>query len=361
MTSNSPSSMNSSSKSSPLLNPATAPPQTVSANNRSTTRPPGRPPKEASEDHSQTTIGDGFRVVSKRGHATTITTNNNSPSSSPPAKVANTREVPSPPSKPTDDNDEMGDQDSQDSQPSLDAAQSTHSLLQRINALEIYVAAQDQRIHQLEAIIEQTNFPHQPREADPIIREIQEKLRTIEATPIASYRDIAAKGIPNLASAVIKEQTERQKRSKSIIIRDNNEGSNAISQSPTTLLQDISTWLGTHGLTPDDTTGLSARLIPRKPNLSTHTAASSPVGATIIVTLPSIADRLPIIGKLKRSVRSTPSCNSIYVDPDLTPAEAKAQQALRQERNRLNAARMDEDMTTYHFGIRSGRVVKLQH
>jgi uncharacterized coiled-coil protein SlyX len=236
-----------------------------------------------------------------------------------------------------------------------------HSLLQRINALEIYVSAQDQRIHQLEAIIEKTNFPHNPHEADPIIREIQEKLRNIETTPIASYRDIAAKGIPNLASAVIKEQDERLKRSKSLVIRDNNEGPNAISQSPTTLLHDISTWLGTHGLTPDDTAGLSARLITRKPNPSTHTAASSPNGATIIVTLPSITDRLPIIAKLKRSVRSTPSCNSIYVDPDLTPAEAKAQQALRQERNRLNAARMDEDIATYHFGIRSGRVVKIQH
>ena len=48
----------------------------------------------------------------------------------------------------------MGDQDSQDSQPSSEAAHTMHSLLQRINSLEIYVSAQDQRIHQLEAIIE---------------------------------------------------------------------------------------------------------------------------------------------------------------------------------------------------------------
>ena len=87
MTSNSPSVMNSSLKSSPPPNLANAPPQIVSANNRSTTRLPGRPPKEVTEDHSQTTIGDGFRVVTKRGHATTITTSNNSPSSSPLPKL----------------------------------------------------------------------------------------------------------------------------------------------------------------------------------------------------------------------------------------------------------------------------------
>jgi uncharacterized protein YnzC (UPF0291/DUF896 family) len=240
-------------------------------------------------------------------------------------------------------------------------AQTLQSLLDRINALEIYVTAQDQRISYLEAELQQANNPslHHTTAADPIIQDLQAKIKSIEATtPKASYRDATAKGIPDLASAVIKEQAERSKRSKTIVIRDNNE---AISQSPATLLQDITTWLGTHGLSPDDTAGLSARLIPRKPSPSTLTAAPSSAGITIIVTLPSIIDRLPIIAKLKRSVRSTPSCHSIYVDPDLTPAEAKEQQALRQERNRLNAERNDEDIRNYHFGIRSGRVVKLQH
>ena len=358
MTTNSPSSMNSSSKSSSPLNPATAPlklpPQSIEASlvllAVHLKKHPKTTPKRLLETDSVWCQSEVMPPPSLP--PTTVHHRLPLPKLQIPAKFPHPQK-----NQPTTST-KWG---TKTARTANHRSQSTHSLLQRINALEIYVAAQDQRIHRLEAIIEQSNFPHQPREADPIIREIQEKLRTIEATPIASYRDIAAKGIPNLASAVIKEQTERLKRSKSIIIRDNNEGSNAISQSPATLLQDISTWLGTHGLTPDDTAGLSARLIPRKPNLSTHTAASPPVGATIIVTLPSITDRLPIIAKLKRSVRSTPSCNSIYVDPDLTPAEAKAQQALRQERNRLNAARMDEDITTYHFGIRSGRVVKLQH
>ena len=60
-------------------------------------------------------------------------------------------------------------------------------------------------------------------------------------------------------------------------------------------------------------------------------------------------------------MRSSTTCDTIYIDPDLTPSEAKEQHGLRQERNRLNAERHDEDIRNYHFGIRSGRVVNLQH
>ena len=85
----------------------------------------------------------------------------------PPAKVANTREVPSPP----EDYDEMGD--SQVSHSSAEAAQTLHSLLQRINALEVYVTAQDQRIVQLEAEIEKISGPHQSyADVDPFIKDI---------------------------------------------------------------------------------------------------------------------------------------------------------------------------------------------
>jgi hypothetical protein len=257
----------------------------------------------------------------------------------------------------------MGDQDSQDSQPSLEEAQTAHSLLQRLNALEIYVAAQDQRILQLEDIIKNTNNHYQHfGDADPIIKDIQDKIRNIEATPKTSYRDAAAKGIPDLASAVIKEQSERLKRAKSIVIRVANAGPQSILQSPDSLRQDISRWLSAHGINPDDMAGLSARLINRKPSTSsTSSAQSPPTGATVVVTLPSITDRIPIIAHLKRSVRSKTTSDTIYIDPDLTPAEAKEQHGLRLHRNRMNSERSDDDIAAHHFGIRSGRVVKLLH
>jgi hypothetical protein len=250
--------------------------------------------------------------------------------------------------------------DGQDSQASTEAAQTMHSLLQRISSLEVYVAAQDQRIAQLESEIEKNNGPHQhPSDSEGIIKDIQEKIRHIESTPKTSYRDAAAKGIPELASAVIKEQAERSKRSKSIVIRVNNAGPQSILQSPDSLRQDVSNWLTTHGIKPEDMDGLSARLIPRKPTTTLSDQSPYP-GATVVVTLPSITDRIPIIALLKRSVRSSPT-SDIYIDPDLTPAEAKEQHRLRQERNRMNAERRDEDTRSFHFGIRSGRVVKVQH
>ena len=67
------------------------------------------------------------------------------------------------------------------------------------------------------------------------------------------------------------------------------------------------------------------------------------------------------MAKLKRFARSSPHCESVYIDPDLTPSEAKEQHALRQERNHLNAQRQTEDIATHHFGIRSRRVVKILH
>ena len=60
-------------------------------------------------------------------------------------------------------------------------------------------------------------------------------------------------------------------------------------------------------------------------------------------------------------MRSLPTGDTIYIDPDLTPAEAKEQHGLRLHRNRMNSERSEEDIAAHHFGIRSGRVVKLQH
>jgi len=157
------------------------------------------------------------------------------------------------------------------------------------------------------------------------------------------------------------------KRSKNIIIRD---------KAPETLensqpgpynqdqLESLRTLLSSHGLSPNELSGLSARLVPTRPDLSNPTASPSHShsrGLTIIVTLPHITDRTQIVTKLKRSARLSPHCESFFFDPDLTHSEAREQHTLRQERNYHNALRQAEDIATYHFGIRSGRVVKIIH
>ena len=157
------------------------------------------------------------------------------------------------------------------------------------------------------------------------------------------------------------------KRSKNIVIRDKVPAPLEDSQ-PGPYNQDqlesLGALLSSHGLSPDELSGLSARLVPTRPDLSNPAALPSPShsrGLTIIVTLPHITDRTQIVAKLKRSARSSPHCESFFFDPDLTPSEAREQHTLRQERNYLNAQRQAEDIATYHFGIRSGREVKIIH
>ena len=90
-------------------------------------------------------------------------------------------------------------------------------LPQRISALEAHVTAQDQRILQLETEIQRINEPSQshPVESHPIIQDMQAKINfMVSTTPKTSYRDAASKRLPDLASAVIREQAERLKRSK---------------------------------------------------------------------------------------------------------------------------------------------------
>jgi hypothetical protein len=343
--------------------PTAAAPRTGSlSKNVSTARPPGRPPKEITEDHLQATIGDGFRVVAKRGHSNSLTTSNDSPSSSPPTKVPNTHQDSLQPPNPTENNPEMEDDSSQHSEESVEPDETTTlTLLQRLNALEVYVAAQDQRILNLEAEVRELKGTQPPSmAADNIIQELQAKMRNIEANPKPSYRDAAAKGIPDLASAVIKEQAERLKRCKSLVIRDNSTALNRVVQTLETSQADISNWLHSHGLTPADTDGMTTRTI-QKTNVTSSSTAAQTNGTIVIVTLPTIIDRISILTKIKKSIRTSPTCASVYVDPDLTPSEAKEQQVLRQERNRLNSERSAEEVANYHYGIRSGRVVKLSH
>ena len=292
---------------------------------------------------------------------------NSIPSSSPPTKSTNLLQDISQPSHQTED----GEVTKAEDLPSSAEAPTAQFLLQRISALEAYVTAQDQRILHLETEIKRINGPpqHYPVESHPVIKDLQAKITAIaSATPKTSYRDAAAKRLPDLASAVLKEQAERLKRSKSLVIRDRNPDPPALHHSAGPYdheqKESLCTWLSLHGLTPAELTGLSARLIPTRPDLSNPTAISPPShsrGITIIVTLPSMTDRTQTVAKLKRSVRSSPNGEFVFIDPDLTPTEAKEQQVLRQERNHLNAQRQAEDIATYHFGIRSGRVVKDLH
>jgi hypothetical protein len=257
----------------------------------------------------------------------------------------------------------MDDIASQHSDESTEPDEATYrTLLQRLNALEVYVAAQDQRISNLEAEVRELKGTQPPSmEAAHIIQELQAKMRNIEANPKPSYRDAAAKGIPDLASAVIKEQAERLKRSKSLVIRDKSTAPHRVVQTLDAYQDDITNWLHSHGLNPADTDGMTSRLIPQKTNITSSSAAAQTNMTTIIVTLPAITDRISILAKIKKSVRSSPTSAAIYVDPDLTPSEAKEQQVLRQERNRLNSGRPVDEVASYHYGIRSGRVVKLSH
>ena len=121
----------------------------------SSTRPVGRPPKELVQDHLQSTIGDGFRIVTKRAHNSTSSPSNSIPSSSPPTKSPNLLQDTSQPSHQTKD----GEVTSAEDLPSSAEAPTVQFLLQRISALEAYVTAQDQRILHLEAEIERINGP----------------------------------------------------------------------------------------------------------------------------------------------------------------------------------------------------------
>jgi hypothetical protein len=52
---------------------------------------------------------------------------------------------------------------------------------------------------------------------------------------------------------------------------------------------------------------------------------------------------------------------NVFVDADLTPAEAQEQYDLRLRRNKLNNDRPEADKSNYHFGVRNGKVIKLSH
>jgi hypothetical protein len=169
-----------------------------------------------------------------------------------------------------------------------------------------------------------------------------------------SYKDVLKSDLPDIANTIIKEQDDRKRRIKNIIIKDN--GDTIIkSNNP---MEDILPFLTSLGANREDLTDIAVRVIINKP-ITSSSRTTPAARKSIIVTLPNIGDRYTIIAKLRKSLRNSIDPSSIYIDPDYTPSEAKDQFDLRTERNRLNSLRKDEDKDKFYFGIRRGRVVKV--
>jgi hypothetical protein len=175
-----------------------------------------------------------------------------------------------------------------------------------------------------------------------------------------SYRDALKAGIPEITSTIIKEQSERQKRIKNIIIKDKRHPNSSLIKPATDPSSAVNAWLISQGLTQQETKNSSIRVISNKPTPSPDPSHQHG-GHTIIVTLPHVENRFLIIGKIKRNLKGNQDNVSLYVDADLTPAEAQEHYHLRSERNKLNMERSEVDKTTHHFGIRNGKIIKISH
>jgi hypothetical protein len=184
----------------------------------------------------------------------------------------------------------------------------------------------------------------------------------ISPTPPPTYKAALQQSIPDLTSSIIKEQLERSKRLKNIVIRERNASEStsilATLKNPTA---DTVSWLRGLGASPEETANITVRVAPSRP-MPTPTPPSRTIpstNSTLIVSLPNLVDRNIFLAKLKKSLRNRSQEPSIFIDPDFTPSEAKEQYSLRQERNRLNCSRSVEEKTTFYFGIRGNKVIKI--
>jgi hypothetical protein len=220
------------------------------------------------------------------------------------------------------------------------------------------------RVYEQGLIIE-----HQKQEIESlkvVYNDHEIKLNHVLATPsptrdtnqTPSYKEDLKTGLPELTNNIIKEQSDRQRRSKNIIIKDKRNPNESLIKPSTDPTKAVQTWLTSHGLTQKEITNSCVRVIPNKP-----IPASDPTpqhgGHTIIITLPGVDNRFTAIGKIKRSIRENTNTNLVFVDADLTPTEASEQYNLRLQRNQLNAERLDK--SSHHFGIRNGKVIKITH
>jgi hypothetical protein len=183
---------------------------------------------------------------------------------------------------------------------------------------------------------------------------------TTQAQQTPSYKDALKSGIPEITSTIIKEQSERQRRSKNIIIKDKRHPNESFITPGTDPIKTINAWLVNHGLTQQETKNSSIRIIPNKP-----TPAPDPSphysGHTIIITLPHTENRFIAIGKIKRSIRGNTDTDKVFVDADLTPTEAQEQYELRIKRNKLNLDRLESEKLVHHYGVRNGKIIKIAH
>jgi hypothetical protein len=183
------------------------------------------------------------------------------------------------------------------------------------------------------------------------------------ASPItqpASYKEVLKTGLPEITASILKEQSERQRRAKNIIIKDKRNPKESLIQPATDPTEVVNTWLTSHGLSHKDIHNSSIKVIANK-TLPSPDPSPHHEGHTIIVTLPNVDNRLIAIGKIKKCIRSRAPLENIFVDLDLTPAEAQAHHALRIKRNQLNGERSESDKANFHYGIRNGKIIKLSH
>ena len=76
----------------------------------------------------------------------------------------------------------------------------------------------------------------------------------------------------------------------------------------------------------------------------------------MIVTLKTAKDKIEVL-RNARKLKSVPGADKTYICDDLTLAERK----LRKDCKKMNDDRSDQDSRSFHFGIRDGRVVRLQN
>jgi hypothetical protein len=256
-----------------------------------------------------------------------------------------------------------GSQSSDDDSNDDNSATGISDLVLEVQALTKKVADQDKLIKLLQETVSNlqlTSSTNNIRRDDPVIKEIQAQ---IQATGPKTYRESLVDNVPELTNKICKEQSERIKRSRNIVIRDRAPNSpTSVIKSMETTDADIKTFLHDLGVPSEQTAYLTARTIVPKSIASTSantTASSSNTNSSLtIVTLPHLTDRTQLLIHLKKAILRNPNYSYIYVDYDYTPTESLLQQQLRLKRNQLNH-RSENDVQKFYYAIRNDTVVQI--
>jgi hypothetical protein len=257
-----------------------------------------------------------------------------------------------------------GSQSSDDDSNDDNSATGISDLVLEVQALTKKVADQDKLIKLLQETVSNlqlTSSTNNIRRDDPVIKEIQAQ---IQATGPKTFREALVDNVPELTNKICKEQSERIKRSRNIVIRDRAPNSpTSVIKSKETTETDIKKFLHDLGVQSEHTDYLTARTIVPKPITSTSantTASSSNNNSSLtIVTLPHLPDRTQLLIHLKKGILRNPNYSFIYVDYDYTPTESLIQQQLRLKRNQLNSQRSENDVQKFYYAIRNDAVVQI--